>query len=65
MTEPLQDAFEVTHPDRHRFISKLPGTQTVYSPVDGYTVNPIRGYDDPGGLGFVIVERVASGVTSR
>ena len=51
--QPLRDAHKVAKPDGSSFIA-LSGA-VVYENTPGCTVTEIRGYDDPGGRGFVVV----------
>lgn len=54
MTEhQLSDAHEVTCPNGNTVISHHPH---MYPAEQGYKVRPVRGYDDPRGRGFVVVD---------
>ena len=57
MREHVRNAAEVTRPDGIRIIA-LTGT-AAYDRRPGWTVTPVRGYDDPNGRGFVVTERGA------
>lgn len=55
MRDHIRDAHEVTRPDGIRVIT-LCGS-AAYEDRPGWTVKPVRGYDDPRGRGFVVTER--------
>jgi hypothetical protein len=48
-------AHEITKPDNSKVISLTGGEWAEGLP--GHTVTEVRGYDDPQGRGFVVVER--------
>lgn len=54
-TEPLRTAHKVTKPDGSNIIARSGAAWAEGLP--GHTVTEVRGYDDPHGRGFVVVEQ--------